>query len=52
MARLIVAFIFCLTFVFTVVAQSARLEGQVVCCAECWGEADRTKWSTEPLRTC
>lgn len=43
MKRLIVALIFCLTFVFTVVAQSTRLEGQVVCCAECWGEADRTK---------
>ena len=24
-------------------AQSLRLEGQVVCCAECWAEADRTK---------
>lgn len=23
--------------------QSRRLEGQVVCCAECWAEADRTK---------
>jgi thiol-disulfide isomerase/thioredoxin len=29
----------------TVAAQSstAKLEGQVVCCAECWAEADRTK---------
>jgi peroxiredoxin len=23
--------------------QSVRLEGQIVCCAECWAEADRTK---------
>jgi peroxiredoxin len=23
--------------------QSTRLQGQVVCCAECWAEADRTK---------
>ena len=26
-----------------VMGQSLRLEGQVVCCAECWAEADRTK---------
>ena len=24
-------------------AQTSKLEGQVVCCAECWAEADRTK---------
>ncbi len=24
-------------------AQSTKLEGQVVCCADCWAEADRTK---------
>src|SRR5918996_5021858 len=24
-------------------AQAGRFEGQVVCCAECWAEADRTK---------
>jgi peroxiredoxin len=31
-------------FVVTAVsAQTARLEGQVVCCAECWAEADRNK---------
>lgn len=23
--------------------QSVRMEGQIVCCAECWAEADRTK---------
>ena len=27
----------------TAVGQQKRLEGQVVCCAECWAEADRTK---------
>ncbi|HSL54782.1 MAG TPA: TlpA disulfide reductase family protein [Pyrinomonadaceae bacterium] len=27
----------------TVNAQTSRLEGQVVCCAECWAEADRSK---------
>ena len=32
-------------FALTVVAQkpAVTLEGQVVCCAECWAEADRTK---------
>ena len=25
------------------IAQTGRWEGQVVCCAECWAEADRTK---------
>ena len=24
-------------------SQATRFEGQVVCCAECWAEADRTK---------
>ena len=27
----------------SVMAQASRFEGQVVCCAECWAEADRTK---------
>lgn len=27
----------------TALAQQKRLEGHVVCCEECWGEADRTK---------
>src|SRR5688572_16531896 len=27
----------------TALGQSTRLEGTVVCCAECWAEADRTK---------
>jgi thiol-disulfide isomerase/thioredoxin len=30
-------------FASSVFAQAVRLEGQVVCCAECWAEADRTK---------
>ena len=43
--RLFISLIICLTFVLTVVAQNSAvtLEGQVVCCAECWAEADRTK---------
>ena len=27
----------------SVMAQGSRFEGQVVCCAECWAQADRTK---------
>ena len=27
----------------SVMAQTTRFEGQVVCCADCWAEADRTK---------
>lgn len=30
-------------FASSVFTQTVRLEGQVVCCAECWAEADRTK---------
>ena len=30
-------------FCSTTLAQPKRFEGQVVCCAECWAEADRTK---------
>jgi peroxiredoxin len=37
-ALLVVPFV-----VAAVSAQTARLEGQVVCCAECWAEADRNK---------
>jgi len=34
----------CVAFAVSAAAQNAtRLEGQVVCCAECWAEADRTK---------
>jgi thiol-disulfide isomerase/thioredoxin len=41
---LFIGLFLCLS-VFPVVAQSSlvRLEGQVVCCAECWAEADRNK---------
>jgi thiol-disulfide isomerase/thioredoxin len=37
--------LFCLAIAVPAPAQntSVRLEGQVVCCAECWAEADRTK---------
>jgi peroxiredoxin len=42
--RHLIAVLFCLAFVFPVNAQnSVRLEGQVVCCADCWAEADRNK---------
>ena len=45
MKRLLAALLFCLAVAISAVAQSTavRLEGQVVCCAECWAEADRTK---------
>jgi len=45
MKRLFAGFLFCLAVATPAVAQSTsvRLEGQVVCCAECWAEADRTK---------
>jgi len=45
MRRLLLVFIVCFTLALTVAAQdsSVRLEGQVVCCAACWGEGDRTK---------
>lgn len=32
-----------LLFVSNSLGQSVRLEGQVVCCEDCWAEADRTK---------
>lgn len=41
--KLVAGLLFCLVFVGQVAAQSVRLEGQVVCCADCWAEADRTK---------
>jgi thiol-disulfide isomerase/thioredoxin len=45
MKRLLAGLLFCLAVATTAPAQSndVRLEGQVVCCAECWAEADRTK---------
>ena len=45
MKRLIVVLLFCIALASMTHAQSTgvRLEGQVVCCAECWAQADRTK---------
>jgi peroxiredoxin len=44
MTRFLLALCLCLSFHNSIVGQnSVRLEGQVVCCAECWGEKDRTK---------
>ena len=51
MKRLFIAMLLCLACAVQATAQqqqqqgarSVRLEGQVVCCAECWAEADRTK---------
>jgi thiol-disulfide isomerase/thioredoxin len=37
------AIVVTILFCSTGMAQPKRLEGQVVCCAECWAEADRTK---------
>ena len=45
MKRLFAGLFLCLAVAFQAASQSTsvRLEGQVVCCAECWAEADRTK---------
>lgn len=45
MKFLLAAMMFIVAVVSSAYPQSspARLEGQVVCCAECWAEADRTK---------
>ena len=45
MKRFFLGLLLCLVVAVQAAAQSAsvRLEGQVVCCAECWAEADRTK---------
>src|SRR5688500_14047798 len=45
MKRMFAGLLFCLAVTVPAAAQgsSARLEGQVVCCAECWAEADRTR---------
>ncbi|HET6647791.1 MAG TPA: TlpA disulfide reductase family protein [Pyrinomonadaceae bacterium] len=44
MKRLLVGFGLCFAVVTQVMAQgTAKLEGQVVCCADCWAEADRNK---------
>lgn len=39
----VTAFIVIVVACSAAVGQQRRLEGQVVCCAECWAEADRTK---------
>ena len=42
--KLVIATVMLLSAVVLTAAQTTvRLEGQVVCCAECWAEADRTK---------
>jgi len=45
MKRLFAGLFLCLAVAVQATSQSTsvRLEGQVVCCAECWAEADRTK---------
>jgi thiol-disulfide isomerase/thioredoxin len=44
MKRLLLAILLCLTAALPVAAQGTiKLEGQVVCCADCWAEADRNK---------
>ena len=43
MKRLFIGLLLCIAFVAEASAQSLRIEGQVVCCAECWAKADRTK---------
>ena len=45
MKRILACLLFCMTVALQAAAQSTnvRLEGQVVCCAECWAQADRTK---------
>lgn len=44
MRTFISTLIFCLIACCSVFAQSSvKVEGQIVCCAECWAEADRTR---------
>ena len=44
MKRLIIGLFILLAAALPALAQStAKLEGQVVCCADCWAEADRTR---------
>ncbi|MBC8031206.1 MAG: TlpA family protein disulfide reductase [Pyrinomonadaceae bacterium] len=45
MRRATAGLLFCLALAVTASAQATgvRMEGQVVCCAECWAQADRTK---------
>jgi len=44
MKQLLIGLLLCLVCAAQAAAQGAtKLEGQVVCCADCWAEADRTK---------
>ena len=43
MQKTFYAAVIILLSVVSAMAQAARFEGQVVCCAECWAEEDRTK---------
>ena len=44
MKRIFLALLLCLMASLSVAAQGVvKLEGQIVCCAECWAEADRNK---------
>ena len=43
MRKTLYATVIILLSVVSTMAQAMRYEGQVVCCAECWAEADRTK---------
>lgn len=45
MKLILMSLLVCLSVFAPAAAQNAsmRLEGQVVCCADCWAEADRTK---------
>lgn len=46
MKRFLIGLLLCLVCAAQAAAQqrgATRLEGQVVCCADCWAEADRTK---------
>ena len=43
MQKTVLAALLILFGAMSAMAQATRFEGQVVCCAECWAEADRTK---------
>ena len=45
MKLMVISLFFSLALAFPLAAQTSgvKLEGQVVCCAECWAEADRTR---------
>jgi peroxiredoxin len=43
MKKLVLALSICFVAAQVAAQNATKLEGQVVCCAECWAEADRTK---------